>query len=36
MGHLTKSANDIVNAIEKLDHVKELTNGKLDSMDVDD
>lgn len=26
MGHLTKSANDIVNAIEKLDHVKELTN----------
>ena len=29
MGHLTKTANDIVSAVEKLDHVKELVNGKL-------
>ena len=28
MGHLTKTANDVVSAIEKLDHVKELTDGK--------
>ena len=29
MGHLTKTANDIVSAVEKFDHVKELLNGKL-------